>query len=417
MGTAAAGPVASGNAAAAAMLTAQPAHPYNAPTMSQTTTTPPSPADRLIAGAMSGTSADGVDVALVRVAGRGLDMTARLVRHHHRAYPPELRREIFSFRGGDATANLARLAQLGREISLAYAIAVSDALATEKLSGADLAAVAAHGQTLYHAPPNTIQWFDPSLVAAHVGCPVVSDFRRADLAAGGQGAPLVPFADYILFRHPKRSRVLLNLGGIANMTYVPAGADIEQLIAFDTGPANCVLDHLARRAGLPGGFDRDGERSLRGEASFATAFVAIRMWKGVFYPPPKSTDGPEMIAAFEEGVATTGIGDAPMEDQLATACVMSALGIDFGLHHIGGRPDEIIASGGGVDNPRLVREVETVAQLPLRRTDDLGVPSQAKEAIAFALLGAATLDGVPSNVPSCTGASRVVVLGSITPKP
>jgi anhydro-N-acetylmuramic acid kinase len=372
---------------------------------------------RLIAGAMSGTSADGVDVAVVAVDGRGLDMTARLVRHHHRAYPPELRREVFAFRGGDAPADLARLAQLGREISLTYATAVNEALAMERLTAGDLAAVAAHGQTLYHAPPNTIQWFDPSLVAAEVGCPVVSDFRRADLAAGGQGAPLVPFADYILFRHPTKNRVLLNLGGIANLTYIPAGAGIDQLVAFDIGPANCVLDHLAREANLPGGFDRDGARSVRGDASFPVAFVAIRLWTDVFRPPPKSTDGPEMIAAFERAVEETGVGEMRLDDQLATACVMSALGLDFALRHLSGRPDEIIASGGGVENPRLVREIESVAKLSLRRTDDVGVAAQAKEAIAFALLGAATLDGVPSNVPSCTGARRPVVLGSITPKP
>src|SRR6185295_11728082 len=123
-----------------------------------------------------------------------------------------------------------------REISLTYAAAVNEALSASHLSATDLAAVAAHGQTLYHDPPNTIQWLDPSLIAAEVGCPVVSDFRRADLAAGGQGAPLVPFADYILFRHPTKNRVLLNIGGIANLTHIPAGATLEQVTAFDTGP-------------------------------------------------------------------------------------------------------------------------------------------------------------------------------------
>src|SRR4051794_32735634 len=156
---------------------------------------------RIIAGAMSGTSADGVDIALTKIMGRGFDMTAQLLHHHHRPYDEQTRREIFAFRDDNVRENfLSRLATLGRTISLTYATAVNEALAAAHLSASDLAAVAAHGQTLFHDVPNTIQWLDPSLIAAEVGCPVISDFRRADLAAGGQGAPLVPFADYILFR-------------------------------------------------------------------------------------------------------------------------------------------------------------------------------------------------------------------------
>src|SRR5688572_2446934 len=224
------------------------------------------PRERIIAGAMSGTSADGVDVALTRITGRGTSMTAQLLHHHHRPYDAATRTEIFAFRGGEASCNLARLAKLGRTISLTYATAVNEALAAAHLNAADLAAVAAHGQTLYHGPPDTIQWFDPSLVAAEVGCAVVSDFRRADLAAGGQGAPLVPFADYTLVRHATKNRLLLNLGGIANITWIPANASPQQVIGFDTGPANCVIDHLARKHGVTDGFDRDGALSTTGKA-------------------------------------------------------------------------------------------------------------------------------------------------------
>src|SRR5687768_1680539 len=230
---------------------------------------------RLIAGAMSGTSADGVDVAITRVEGRGTDMEAALVQHHHAPYEPELRREIFAFRGADAGANLARLAQLGRNISMAYATAVNAALAAARLTAADLTAVAAHGQPLYHAPPDTIQRLDPSLVAARVGCAVVSDFRRADRAAGGQGAPLVPFADYTLFRHATKNRVLLNIGGIANIAWLPGGGTIDEILGFDIGPGNCVLDHLARRYGIKDDFDRDGKLSLAGNSQWPVAFNAI----------------------------------------------------------------------------------------------------------------------------------------------
>jgi anhydro-N-acetylmuramic acid kinase len=373
------------------------------------------PHARLIAGAMSGTSADGVDVAITRIEGRGLEMSAKLVLHHHRAYEPETRRDIFEMRKTGVTT-LRNLADITRRITLTYANAVNEVIAQAKLAATDLAAVAAHGQTLFHDPPLTIQIFDPSLLAGRIGCAVVSDFRRADLAAGGQGAPLVPFADYVLLRDAKKSRVLLNLGGIANISYIPAGGGLEDVIAFDTGPGNCVLDHLMRQAGGDVGFDRDGAMSLAGtvnpavlRGSVASAFFARR--------PPKSTDGPEMIDAFESAMKQEGTGELSLADKLATACAASAAAITESLSHLPAGPDEIIASGGGTKNPRLMREIRELSKLPVKTIDEIGVPSDAKEAIAFALLAAATLDRVPSNVPSATGAQHRVVLGSITPAP
>ncbi len=373
--------------------------------------------ERILAGVMSGTSADGVDVALTRIAGRGTSMTAQLIHHHHHPYDAKTREEIFAFRGGDANVNLSRLAQLGRTISLAYATAVNEALAAAHLTARDLAAVAAHGQTLHHAPPNTIQWFDPSLVAAAVGCPVVSDFRRADLAAGGQGAPLVPFADYILFRHPTKNRVLLNIGGIANLTYIPARASIDQLIAFDTGPGNCISDYLMRRHDPSGsGYDEGGRRAFPADPLEP---LAKQFWSYAYFskPHPKSTDGPEMIEAWERAVRETGYEDAPLNELLATACYATAGTIcDAILRTFPENAIEVIASGGGTRNEAIMSFLE-VGSDKILTTEPLGIPTDAKEALAFALLAAATLDGEPSNVPSVTGASRAVVLGSITPKP
>jgi anhydro-N-acetylmuramic acid kinase len=376
--------------------------------------------DRIIAGAMSGTSADGVDVALTRIAGRGTSMTAQLIHHHHRDYDAATRDEIFAFRGGDASANLARLAQLGRTISLAYATAVNEALAASRLNTSDLAAVAAHGQTLYHGPPNTIQWFDPSLVAAEVGCPVVSDFRRADLAAGGQGAPLVPFADYILFRHPTKNRVLLNIGGIANITILPAGATLDSLIAFDTGPSNCISDWLVRTHDPSGpGVDFDGERAARGKVLMPLSSDVLSH-EYFERPPPKSTDGPEMIRAFEQ--VGGSLRNHDLDDLLATACFVTAASIEHAIGLVAPALEriELVASGGGTQNKTIMRQLRDLLSgsgHTVTTTADLGVPADAKEAIAFALLAAATLDGEPSNVPSVTGAKRAVVLGSITPKP
>jgi anhydro-N-acetylmuramic acid kinase len=365
---------------------------------------------------MSGTSADGVDVAITRIEGRALDMRARLVHHHHRAYEPSLRNLIFQVREA-GSASLPDLARLGREISLTYAATVSEALAKANESGESLAAVAAHGQTLFHDPPNTIQWLDPALIAAEVGCPIVSDFRRADCAAGGQGAPLVPFADFILFRHSTRNRVLLNIGGIANLTWLKAGGTLADVIAFDTGPGNCVADHVCRRHDPLGpGMDVGGQEARLAMPSrealhklLADPFIRAK--------PPKSTDVPAMIRLFE---SIQEMQELSYLERLATATVFATGAIQLSLAaFLPAKPDELIVSGGGTSNFTIMTHLRrgfTEAGQVLT-VDDLGIPSSAKEAIAFALLGAATLDGLPSNIPSVTGAKRAVVLGSITPKP
>lgn len=374
--------------------------------------------ERLIAGAMSGTSADGVDAALVSIAGRGEAMRARLVVHRHRPYSHDLRRLIFSMRGGETAVRLADLARCGREVSLGCAAAVNEALSAAGLRAADLSAVAAHGQTLYHAPPDTIQWLDPALVAAEVGCAVVSDFRRADCAAGGQGAPLVPFADFLLFRDPNKTRVLLNLGGIANVTCLPAGSRVEDVVAFDTGPGNCISDSLIRSAFPEGsGVDVGGEIAARGVPVFP---LLQRMLENEYFsrPPPKSTDGPAMIELFQNAQRTLA-KHFPFENLVKTACLLTATTIaDAVRRHLGPLPDEMIVSGGGVHNATIMALLrQPFGAATIRTTDEFGIPSDAKEAVAFALLAAATLDGLPSNVPSATGANRRVILGSITPRP
>jgi anhydro-N-acetylmuramic acid kinase len=373
------------------------------------------PDPRIIAGAMSGTSADGVDVALVRIEGRGLEMSARLLQWHHLDYQPQLKSEIFNCRNQGAIS-LATLAGMARAISLVYAHAVNEAVQLADLKAGDLAAVAAHGQTLFHDPPNTIQWLDPALVAAEVGCTVVSDFRRADCAAGGQGAPLVPFADHILFSDPLRHRVLLNIGGIANVTSLPAGGSLDSLLAFDTGPGNCISDFLMRYMNPEGpGVDIDGTLAALGSPDEA---IVLKMLADPFFkkPPPRSTDGPAMIDLFTRTIEDFG-SRGKLPGNLATACLITATAIVRSLREfLPHFPDEVIASGGGVHNQIIMSYLrKQLPGVPLKTTDELGIPSEAKEAIAFALLGAATLDGEPGNVPSATGASRRVVLGSVTP--
>lgn len=377
---------------------------------------------RLIAGAMSGTSADGVDVAITRIDGRGYEMRPKLVLHHHRPYPRALREQIFAIRAA-GSASLADLAALARDISLVYAATVNEALCKANISAGEVAAVAAHGQTLFHEPPNTIQWLDPALLAAEVGTAVISDFRRADCAAGGQGAPLVPFADYILFRHPRKNRVVLNIGGIANLTYLAAEARVDDVIAFDTGPGNCISDHLCRAHDPDGpGYDDGGRIASSGSIIH---FLVHDVLDAPYFRqgPPKSTDGPSMIKLFEHGLNVMheqGVRP-PLADLLATACHIAAEAITRAiLRLLPNLPDEVIVSGGGVENAFLMEGLTTEplgAVARIMRTDELGVPGQAKEALAFALLGAAMLDNIAGNLPSVTGARRPVRLGSITPPP
>ncbi|MDP9174890.1 MAG: anhydro-N-acetylmuramic acid kinase [Planctomycetota bacterium] len=372
---------------------------------------------RLIAGAMSGTSADGVDIALTRIQGHGLEMSAKLLSWRHLPFPGGLREAIHRIRDGSPVP-LAVLAGVGREISLCYAAAVNEALTAAGLSSRDLAAVAAHGQTLFHDPPDTIQWLDPALVAAIVGSAVVSDFRRADCAAGGQGAPLVPLADYLLFRDATKNRVLLNLGGIANLTYLPAGGGIARIIGFDTGPANCISDYLSRQFNPHGpGHDEAGARAATG----VPVYPILQMVLSAPYfakAPPKSTDGPAMVKLFTDVQAQLG-RRYPLEYLLRTSCLIAADTIVQAMRQfLNPFPDEIIVSGGGTRNETLMSMIrQPLGETPVRTIDAMGIPSSAKEALAFALLGAATLDNVPGNVPSATGARRAVVLGSVTPKP
>ena len=373
--------------------------------------------ERLIAGAMSGTSADGVDVAIVRIEGVGLEMRPVLLHHQHRAYNTELTERILSMRSQDA-AGFRELAEVARQISITYAVAVNEALMACSLSDRDLACIAAHGQTLFHSPPLTIQLFDPAQLAVETGCSVVSDFRRADCAMGGQGAPLVPFADYILFRSATRGRVIVNIGGIANITWIPAGGVIGRVLAYDTGPGNCISDHLMRvhSAGRVH-FDDGGRIAATGspilplvQAVLADPYFTAR--------PPKSTDGPAMLAIFERQRTRLKLTDASLPDLLASACEITAGALVGAIHTLtGSEAVDCIFAGGGTLNQTLTDYVGRLLGSAVRTTDDLGVPSQAREAMAFALLGAATLDGVPASLPSVTGARRGARLGSITPVP
>ena len=350
---------------------------------------------------MSGTSADGVDAALVRLEGTADAAKLTLAGFESVAYTSAVRSLIQKVRT-DASVELSDLAALARDVAEHYAQAVMRLLAATNTAAADVTAIAAHGQTLFHAPPLTVQQFDPAWLAWRVGIDVVSDFRRADCAAGGQGAPLVPFADYAMFRSDTEDRAILNIGGIANVTVIPAGCTIDGVTGFDVGPGNCISDWLMR-----GEIDVDGGLAASGHA----AESVVEKFLGSDYvrqTPPKSTDGPQMIAEFQKAKGQTALN---LADELATAAAIVAGCIERQT------PSKatLIVAGGGVHNRAIMEDLRRTRVV--RTTDDFGTPTQAREAMAFALLGAATIDRVPANLPRVTGASRPVVLGAITPKP
>lgn len=369
---------------------------------------------------MSGTSADGVDCALVRVGGRGLGMSAAVLGLHSEAYPANVKDVIFALRAGEAVG-LRNLAMLARNIALVYAEGCLALLGECGVRASDIAVIAAHGQTLFHEPPLTIQWFDPALLAQRTGIAVLSDFRRADCAAGGQGAPLVPLADYLMFR-AAAPRAILNIGGIANITLLPAEiggcaeAGIDSIVAFDTGPGNCISDHLMRKH-FGGGMDVDGAIA---EMGLPIGPILQRALAAPYFhaPAPKSTDGPAMIALFERAAAA-GSASHPAENLLRTAAALTADSIDLAIRqHTTQSLELLIVAGGGTHNQTIMRLLrQRMGSTRVALSDEFGVPAMAREAMAFALLGAATLDGEPGNVPSVTGASGRVILGSITPQP
>jgi anhydro-N-acetylmuramic acid kinase len=384
----------------------------------------------LVAGVMSGTSADGVDVALVRIAPGKTRPRLELVAHEAFPYPAALRRAVLTAMNAEAMST-ADLARLNWRLGLAYAEAVK---ATAKKHGAKVNLVGCHGQTLYHQARATEyagrkfactwQAGEMAMLAAAAEAPVVSNFRPADMSAGGEGAPLVPFLDFALFADTKRGRVLQNIGGIANLTAMPAGAGPGELIAFDTGPGNMVMDALAEKL-LRKKFDSNGAAAAKGAVIVS---VLQRALKDRYFlrKPPKSAGREQFGRAYAERFLGECRGYSKRaEDALATATAFTAESIARGYARfvhatMRGEPVDYIVSGGGAKNGTLMRLVGATLQpfgCVLRTSAEFGVPAEAKEAMAFALLAWQTWHRLPGNVPAATGARRAVILGQVTYAP
>jgi anhydro-N-acetylmuramic acid kinase len=381
----------------------------------------------VVAGIMSGTSADGINVALVRI-GNSRRQSIQLLGHTEYPYPQQVRAAVLAAMNAP-NASVADLSRLNFFLGELYADAV---LATQKRFRIKADLVGCHGQTLYHqgepAPflgrrvAATWQTGEAAVIAARVGVPVVSDFRPADLAAGGKGAPLVPYLDYLLFRDPKVGRIVQNIGGIANLTAIPVRASANQVLAFDTGPGNMVIDAVME-ALFHQSFDHGGKIAASGTPLEP---VLQELLRASFFrkAPPKTTGreefGREFVREFLRRCRRPR-----KQDVVATATALTSRSIANAVRRFvipkpkasTPRFSEMILSGGGARNATLVRMLrEDLAPLGirLRFSDDFGLPSEAKEAVAFAVLAYETWNRRPSNVPSATGARRAAVLGKIS---
>ena len=381
---------------------------------------------RTVVGLMSGTSLDGVDAALVELEGSGPDLTMEPEAFVHVPYPGALRNLIRQSTDPDSSS-VQVLTRLDARLAETYAEAVDRVLAEANTDRNAPDLVGSHGQTVCHLPEPvdcagarvraTLQLGNPSTLATRLNVPVVGDFRPADMALGGQGAPLVPYFDYVTFTDADEHRGLLNLGGIANLTVLPAGGTPDDVQAFDTGPANMVIDALADRL-FDAPMDRDGRHADTGTPDHD---LLADLLEGPFFrrKPPKSTGRDDFGADYVDRLlnASQSRGLSP-EDTMATATLLTAASV-YQAYAQYVRPDQsidvLIASGGGVDNDTLLRMLrDAFAPISVRIASEYGVDGDAKEALCFAVLAHETVNGVPTSLPSVTGAERAAILGSLS---
>lgn len=393
---------------------------------------------RLCVGLLSGTSADGIDAAVVQIVGAGVTASVTLIASTTVPYPTSVRQELFALFEQHPPV-LKRLTILHRVIGELFAEAAHLVCQKAGIPLASLFVIGSHGQTVWHQPepdpslplavPSTLQIGSPAVIALRTGVPVVSDFRQADIAAGGQGAPLVPYFDWVTLRDTARARAVQNIGGIANVTYLPPGGGLDNVLAFDTGPGTMVIDGLVQL--LTDGtarFDRDGALAAAGRVD-ERLLAQLLEDPYLQCPPPKTTGRERYGLPFAQRLLTqAGVPVGVLADPTSSvamrqhACDLVATATAFTAHSIAlayrrwlPPVDEIILCGGGSRNPVLVDHLrDLLSPVTVRLADEFGIDADAKEAMAFALLAHDACFGMPTNVPRATGASRAVTLGSLT---
>jgi len=383
----------------------------------------------LVLGLMSGTSADGIDVALARISGAPPHLNAKLLGHTSSKFPPALRKEILRV-AEQNPISAGELSQLNFRLGEVFADAALAACRKFRVSPKRIALIGSHGQTIFHqgkpAPyfghrtASTLQIGEPAVVAARTGITTVGDFRPADIALGGQGAPLVPYADYLLYRHKKLGRISLNLGGIANITVIPAGAKPQQIIASDTGPANMLIDALV--AHFSNGrqrFDKGGQLALKGrDIPLLNSHLLKEPY--LYEPPPKSTGREYFGEEYLQKLLKLGRKyRAKPKDLVRAATWFTVVSVRLAIELFvlpKTKVHQLIVSGGGANNPLIfsfLTEFYRPHGIEVLKSSHFGIPIDAKEAFAFALLAYETFHARPSNLPSATGARGLAILGKI----
>jgi len=385
----------------------------------------------LVLGLMSGTSADGIDVALARISGAPPHLHAKLLGHTSSKFSSPLRKEILRV-AEQQPITAGELSQLNFRLGEVFAEAALAACRKFRISPKRIALIGSHGQTIFHqgAPApylgrptaSTLQIGEPSVIAARTGITTVGDFRPADIALGGQGAPLVPYADYLLYRHAKLGRVSLNLGGIANITVLPAAAKPEQIFAFDTGPANMLIDALvAHFSHGRQSFDKDARMAQTGRSIPALLDELMRD-PYLKLAPPKSTGREYYGHAYLKKVLALGKKHhAKPADLIRAATIFTALSVVDALNRFAlpkTKIRQLVVSGGGAKNPLLLVQLSAALNgVEILSSSRFGIPEDAKEAFAFALLAYETFHRRASNLLSATGAHAPAILGKISYAP
>jgi anhydro-N-acetylmuramic acid kinase len=372
---------------------------------------------------MSGTSLDGIDVAIIDIAGSGFRAKISVLTSHSVPYPRKIREALLAVSNTSTlTGDISRLNFLLGEL---YAEALEETAERAQIPLDSIKLIGCHGQTIFHegqgAPflgkkvASTFQIGESSVISERTGIDVISNFRERDMAAGGKGAPLVPYLDYMLMRHRGRGRVAVNIGGIANLTAIPPNTNTERVIAFDTGPGNMVIDQLVTRI-TSGGmtYDRDGVMAASGELD--PKLLAKLLRDKYFRARPPKTAGREQYGS--EFVSKLLDTELSSEDLVATATALTPESIALGVRNFvlpEMRVDEVFVSGGGTHNPTLMRMLrKAMGEIPVMDSTEVGLDVDAKEAIAFAVMAYETAHARPSNIPMATGAKRQVILGKMT---
>lgn len=384
---------------------------------------------RNVIGLMSGTSCDGIDACLARITGNGLSTEIDIIGFETYPYKNEIRELIFKA-SQVKTGSVDKVCQLNFTLGKLFADAARQIAGKSLVSLSDIDIIGSHGQTIYHVSAlkekadkevrSTLQIGEPSVIAHETGVTTVADFRTRDIAAGGEGAPLVPYADFILFGRDGIGRAIQNIGGISNVTFLPADCGINDIIAFDNGPGNMIIDRFAEII-TDGKFkyDKNGELALKGKLNQGL-LERLRSHPYLSIPPPKSTGREDFGIQFSDNLYKELKQDnVAVLDAIATITAFTAMSISDSYKKFiqpSYKISEVVMSGGGVHNPVLFRFLKDYLEdIKLRKADEFGIPSDAKEALAFAILANETICGNPGNVPSATGAKERVILGKIVP--